>query len=188
MTATIVNLFGGPGCGKSTVASGVFFILKLNNLNVELGTEFAKDLVWEERVMTLTDQQYVWAKQRHKLHRILGKVDIVITDSPLLLSTIYGDTDEDFKEYIVKDYLKNFKQLNYRLIRTKPYHPIGRVQTEDEARNLDLKIKDMLVRYQVPFQEVCGEESMKVNEIVIDLFKRVYNKEPEELVLPVQYR
>jgi hypothetical protein len=35
---------------------------------------------------------------------------------------------------------------------------------------------------------VSGEEVMKVNEITIELFKKIYNKEPEDLLLPVQYR
>lgn len=187
METTVVNLYGGPGSGKSTVASGIFFILKLNNLNVELATEFAKDLVWEERAMTLTDQQYVWAKQRHKLQRIMGKVDLVISDSPLLLSTIYGETDKYFKEYIVEDN-KRFKQLNYFLIRTKPYNPSGRMQTEEEARKLDHRIMDMLEQSGCGYSKVSGEEIMKVNEITIELFKKIYNKEPEDLLLPVQYR
>ena len=47
--ALCVNLFGGPGIGKSTTAAGVFNLLKLHGIETELITEFAKDLVWEER-------------------------------------------------------------------------------------------------------------------------------------------
>jgi hypothetical protein len=38
----VVNLFGGPGTGKSTTASGVFYHLKRDNRNVELVQEYAK--------------------------------------------------------------------------------------------------------------------------------------------------
>lgn len=42
-----VNLYGGPGTGKSTGASYIFSKLKLAGVEAELVTEYAKDLVWE---------------------------------------------------------------------------------------------------------------------------------------------
>lgn len=39
-----VNLYGGPGSGKSTTAAGVVSQLKLLSINAELVTEYAKDL------------------------------------------------------------------------------------------------------------------------------------------------
>ena len=38
----VVNLFGGPGVGKSTLRAGVFHKLKLKLLNVEEVIEFVK--------------------------------------------------------------------------------------------------------------------------------------------------
>ncbi len=32
---TIINLFGGPGCGKSTLAAEIFSILKKNGISIE---------------------------------------------------------------------------------------------------------------------------------------------------------
>ena len=43
----LVNLFGAPGAGKSTGAAYIFSQLKMNGINAELVTEFAKDKVWE---------------------------------------------------------------------------------------------------------------------------------------------
>lgn len=39
----VVNLLGGPGCGKSTGAAYIFSQLKMRNIDAELVTEFAKD-------------------------------------------------------------------------------------------------------------------------------------------------
>ena len=44
----VVNLFGVPGAGKSTGAAYIFSRLKMEGVNCELVTEFAKDKVWEQ--------------------------------------------------------------------------------------------------------------------------------------------
>ena len=46
--AIVINLFAGPGVGKSTTAARVFAELKLKGVNCEMALEFAKDKVWEE--------------------------------------------------------------------------------------------------------------------------------------------
>ena len=54
-----INLFGGPGVGKSTLAAGLFWFFKTNRLTlkhsyvIELVREFAKDLVWAQDLYTL---------------------------------------------------------------------------------------------------------------------------------------
>ena len=88
----VINLYGGPGCGKSTTAAALFVYMKLKGYNVELVTEYAKDLVWDNRLEDMLDQQeYIFAKQNHRLHRLREKVNYAITDSPLLLSIVYPD-------------------------------------------------------------------------------------------------
>ena len=91
----IVNLFGGPSSGKSTLATKIFSNLKINSLlNVEYIHEYAKDLVYEKRFNVLSnDQLYVFAKQNHMLKMIeLGnEIDVVIVDSPLILSAVFGN-------------------------------------------------------------------------------------------------
>jgi len=64
----IVNMFGGPGCGKSSMATSVFSHLKWKGWNCEYVSEVAKDLVWEDSLQTLGDQFYVSAKQYHSPH------------------------------------------------------------------------------------------------------------------------
>lgn len=45
----IINLWAGPGSGKSTIAAYVFSKLKMKNINCELVTEYAKQLVYSGR-------------------------------------------------------------------------------------------------------------------------------------------
>lgn len=43
----VVNLIGSPGTGKSTIASELFAKMKWEGFDVELVSEYAKELVWE---------------------------------------------------------------------------------------------------------------------------------------------
>jgi len=45
--ALLVNLFAGPGTGKSTTMAGLFSELKFMGVNCEQAPEFAKEKVWE---------------------------------------------------------------------------------------------------------------------------------------------
>ncbi len=46
----VINLWAGPGAGKSTTAAGLFNLMKIRGYNVELVTEFAKEMVYEGRL------------------------------------------------------------------------------------------------------------------------------------------
>lgn len=138
----VINLAGGPGSGKSSIAADLFALMKWNNINVELVTEFAKDLTWEQRHATLKDQLYLLAKQNRRLDRLQGQVDYVITDSPLLLVLAYQPIGYHSSfEPFVREVWASYNNINFALNRVKPYHSIGRNQNESEARILDEKIR-----------------------------------------------
>ena len=80
--AKVINLFGGSGIGKSTLAAKLFSTLKEKGLECELVTEFAKDLVWEERKQALSCQPYVFGEQLRRQCIVGDKVDYIITHSP----------------------------------------------------------------------------------------------------------
>ena len=88
----IVNLFGVPGAGKSTGAAYIFSQLKMKGINAELITEFAKDKVWENNEKVFKNQLYLFGKQSFRISRVQDEVDVIVTDSPLLLSILYNQT------------------------------------------------------------------------------------------------
>ena len=45
---TVVNLLAGAGCGKSVLAARLFAQMSIENFNVELVHESAKDFTWED--------------------------------------------------------------------------------------------------------------------------------------------
>lgn len=147
----VVNLIGGQGAGKSTMMAGLFSWLKWHEVDCEMCTEFAKDLVWEGRKETFADQIYIFGKQNHKLFRCNGKVDVVITDVALPMyiayNKFYGSHDENFNSAynsLVMAEFNNYYNLNIYINRKKPYNPNGRNETEEQAKQFDKLFLDTL--------------------------------------------
>lgn len=160
MTALIVNLFAGPGSGKSTMAAGIFYNLKIAGVNCELVTEFAKELLWENRESALDNQIYILGKQYHKLYRLLKQVDVIITDTSFVYGCIYAPPNY-FKSYesLVMEMFDNMNNINYFINRQYPYNSIGRNQDEQQAKEIDQKIIDLLKTYGEDYIVIPGNET-----------------------------
>lgn len=159
----VINLFAGPGAGKSTLAAGIFFRIKCLGVNAELAPEYAKDLVWEESLKKLENQIYVFGKQHHRMHRLLGKVDILIADSPLPLSWVYeklrrellGISGTDTLKKLILEEFNAMNNINFFLNRMNKYEPTGRTQKNiQEAILVDNRIKQILNEENIPYHEV----------------------------------
>lgn len=177
----VINLYGGPGSGKSTIASGLFYKMKIAGYNVELVTEFARDLINSGSHHMLNDQNWILAHQNDRLSRLKESVDWVITDSPLMLISIYADNVWPDKSYleIFKLFVKElyYEYHNYNFFIKRPdlgFSDQGRVHDIEESSVIDSRIKCMLDFYKIPYL------SVKANEKTQDkLFKlvEVYHKE-----------
>lgn len=152
----VVNLIGGPGVGKSTIAAGVFSSLKWSEIDCEIVTEYAKDKVWEGSHRVLEDQPYILGQQHHRQYILRDKVNVIITDSPLFLSLIYGDHWGDAFARLTLELYNNFRNMTFVIQRNKTYNPKGRIQTEVEARALDATIKGKLDYYEIPYEVIFG--------------------------------
>lgn len=171
MKPKTINLFGGPGSGKSTAAAGLFRELKLRGENCELVTEFAKHMTWKEDFNTLKNQIYVHAKQHDRMFHLDGKVDIIVTDSPTIMGLIYCDWERFPKSFetLAKDLFDQADNLCYFLERTEQYQQAGRSQSAEEARQKDLDIIELLERHRIPFKKVRTQDA--IEEILKDLEK-----------------
>ena len=168
----VINLFAGPGCGKSTGAAFIFSILKMLGVNAELVTEFAKDKTWEENFKALSCQPYVSGKQIWKMDRCIDGVDVIITDSPIVLSTLYNhdpNIEPHFSNMVVGKF-NEYDNYSYLLNRVKPYNPKGRNQTEKESKVIDSATKIVLEKYSIPYTVVNGSVEGYI-QIIEDMVK-----------------
>lgn len=149
-----INIFGGPGTGKSTLCAAVFTELKIRGVDCEMALEYAKDVVWEESYTKLKNQIYIFGKQHSRIHRLKGKVDVVITDSPLIGSIIYDVDDNPFLKALVLHEYSKLNTINYLLVRGTTYNPNGRMQTPDEAVEVDNKYLTILSENLIPYSEI----------------------------------
>lgn len=162
----IINFIAGAGAGKSTMCTGVFSMLKSNGYDCELSSEYAKELVWESRNETFKDEVYIFAKQNHRLFRLNGKVDVVLTDRPLIMSNIYNkyynpDRKEfnDIFEKFVKANWDMYDNINIFINRVKEYNQNGRNENYEQAQELDNLFKKYLDDNIIPY--VCIDGNRK---------------------------
>ena len=175
----IINLFGGPGIGKSTQASGLYTEMKRNHMNVEYTYEFPKEVAWEGNVSQLSDQFYITANQHRNISRLYGKVDYIIVDSPIVLGCFYeqrygnGYPASFYGLTGLSNFLwKLFKQydnINILLKRNnETYDSNGRIQDLQEAQEIDEDIRETLLINNIPFIEFDVNSNTAV-----DIFKYI---------------
>jgi hypothetical protein len=155
----VVNLFGGPGSTKSTNALGITYFLKLYCIEAELANEYAKEKVYDNSLEILEDQNYVFAKQLHKMRRVDGKVDVIVSDSPLVLSILYNKNEsEEFVQNVLKTF-NAFDNMNFYIERPSYYTEAGRLQTKEEAMALDEELKKILKDNDIPYTTIKVDDN-----------------------------
>lgn len=170
----IINLFGGPGIGKSTQASGLYTEMKKHHMSVEYTYEFPKEVAWEGNISQLRDQFFITANQHRNISRLYGKVDYIIVDSPIILGCFYEQrygNDYPASFYVstglskfIWSLFKQYDNINILLTRNdETYDPNGRMQDLDEAREIDKDIKETLLINNIPFVEFLVNENTAVD-------------------------
>src|SRR5579864_7162545 len=91
MKTTILNVYGGPGSGKSTSAAYLYYLLKCKGENAELVREYVKEWSWEKRPITAYDEIYFLGKQVRHESLLFGKVKWIVTDAPVYMTAYYAN-------------------------------------------------------------------------------------------------
>lgn len=150
-----INLFGGPGSGKSTTAAWLFAMMKKQLISVELVTEYVKAWACQKRQIRGFDQVYLFGKQMQYEYRFLSSgIKNIVTDSPTFLSPVYAKLympNSNMWKSLVEinlEYDKEQPATNIFLLRgDKPYIQEGRYQDKEGAMAIDVLIREMLEEF-----------------------------------------
>jgi hypothetical protein len=152
----VINIFGGPGTGKSVTRARLFAELKMKHLNCEEVIEFAKDLVYDESYKVLENQEWIFANQHNRMFRLKDKVDYIVSDAPLFNSIVYsgkGEENKDFHKYVFSVF-NRYENLNIYLERETDYQQAGRYQDEEGAKKIDNEVLKLFNYFDVKYVKV----------------------------------
>ncbi len=154
-----INLFGGPGVGKSTLAARLFVWLKEHGHNADLVQEFIKKWAYQGRTLQSFDYVTSFSNQlRREDLLIQAGVKWVITDSPLLLQVAYCRyqfmAGAEGLLMLAREFEAAYPAINLVVNRTVPYQSEGRWETEPEARGMDAHIERQLQAWNVDYTRI----------------------------------
>lgn len=175
-----INLFSGPGSGKSAVAAKIFSYFKTQNLEIDLVKEYIKTWAYQKIKADSFDQLYIFSKQLRSEDILLRNgVDYIVTDSPLILQLAYMKKYDDIKIYnemanIAAKFEEKYPSINIFLDRKDiPYKSLGRYESYEDAVEMDKIIEDTLNQNKIPFKRF---DSVNHNHI-LNFLTRLINGE-----------
>lgn len=144
----LIDLYGGPGAGKTTLSYYLVYRLKMAGIRAELVGEAARehhiyDSAPGNVAPPLLDNQVLLAGQQFERIMRLQRhgFEVAVSDSPLIQGILYCEGQpyyDSLKKTIrsLESYFETYKIMIYP--RPGSYDPESRVQrTEKEARALD---------------------------------------------------
>jgi len=171
----VINFFGGPGVGKSGFAAELFGYMKSKDMSVELAREVAKDLVWDKSPK-INDQIYILGRQHDLIYSLMGEVDYIITDCPLLMLSAYvwnpanlakiGCSKQDLMflkfdfEQLTGALHHVYPSINFLIERSSEFTDEGRIHDLEQSIKLDREIEER-VQENGPFTRVKTFEDVK---------------------------
>lgn len=188
-----IALFGGPGCGKTTLAAAFTAYMKDRGHQLYCIQEYAREFIDSYGKDSLKKlgphiQRKFSEKQEKREMDVPPEALGFITDSPIFLGWIYTcmyPDGEYLNDYIIrKDMYKRFLRSvsNYthivEVVREKSYVQDGtRPQTYDEALLIDHHIKEALSMHQVPYTQAWGSTGNRCR-ILHELVKDCLSEDP----------
>lgn len=189
----IVNCFAGPGAGKTTCAWEIAAELKKKNIVTEYVPEYAKELVWDNNLMlldgTAEHQTTLFKEQNHRIQRLIGKVDVVVTDSPILLGTMYCEESTEaargYRQTVLEQH-NAYNNFNLFINRGKTFETEGRIHTLEESKKIDSGIKQFLDSNNIYYGNYYHQTIGVLIDNIQKTLHRISNKKVPEKEEPVK--
>lgn len=161
----IVNLFGGPGAGKTTLAYYLAYRFKQVGFRAELVGEAAREIIYDRNnpkesgtaAQLIDNQLLISGLQAERIKRLERHgIEVAIADSPLKMGLLYVK-EHDMRgalQAAIEAFNKNCQhQINVFVQRTPgKYDKESRAQSEEQAMQLD---KD-IINLNVGLDWFCG--------------------------------
>lgn len=183
MNTLVVNLYGGPGTGKSTGAAYLFALCKMRDINAELVREYVKGWAWEQRKIGPLDQFYFFGKQLRAESALYGKVELIITDSSVQIGAYYAArycsprvsaaVRAAAQAARAEAEALGIQFFDVWLTRSKPYNAAGRYESEEQALAVDREqrpfVENLLSKqlrpYTTDYLELCHDIERLVGKV-----------------------
>jgi hypothetical protein len=162
----VINIIGGPGCGKSMFSAAIVLYLHLQGKTVETIPDHAKALVWQRNFEVLKNQYFIAQRQFEMLNLLDGQVQFLVTESSLPQSLYYNETYEPNICDLGKTRAQilawhgMYDNINILVERgEKRYVRAGRFQEEEQARSIDRGLRDLLNREAIAYTPLAPDIS-----------------------------
>lgn len=167
-----INLLGGPGSCKSTIATFLFSELKSRGISIEYVPEYIKFWTYLDRKPKSFDTAYCLLKQLHKEDTILrGETQFIVSDSPLMLQCFYAWYHNDKGQHPILELAKEveyiYPSINIYLQRNDSYYSeIGRYENMQQAKDIDVALKDFVSDKIFCHHFSCDDKSGVLNHVL----------------------
>ena len=183
----IINLFGGPGSGKTTLAYYPAYRFKQAGFRAELVGEAAREIIYDRNppreggtaAQLIDNQLLITGMQAERIKRLERHgIEVAIADSPLRMGLLYVREHEMrwALQAAIAAFDKEFQhQRNVLVQRTVgKYDRESRAQSEEEAIELDNKIQALIGHQIGDYATVWGQEELLFDYLLPEV-KREWN-------------
>ena len=160
----VINIIGGPGCGKSLYSSAIVLQLNLAHKTVELIPDSAKALVWQQNFQVLKNQYFIAQSQYEMINMLDGQVQFLITECSLPQILYYNETyaenicDVKKTRAQILEWYKQHNNINVMVERSEQkYIHTGRFQDEEQAKSIDRGLRALMVREGIKFTSIAPD-------------------------------
>jgi hypothetical protein len=160
----VINIMGGPGCGKSMFSAAIVLYLHLHGKTVETIPDHAKALVWQRNFEVLKNQYFIAQRQFEMLNLLDGQVQFLMTENSLPQIMFYNESYEPNICDVAKtraqmrEWHRSHDNVNILVERgEKRYVRAGRFQEEEQARAIDRGLRELLDREAIPYTTLAPD-------------------------------
>lgn len=173
MGTTLINFLAEPCAGKTVLGTQLFAELKIRGFEVEFVSEFVKTWTYTGRKVDKFGQYYIFGMETENQSRLFNKVDYIIADSPVLLTSFYQQFYWGSDTLVVpaKEFYRFAEEagvsvINFFIDRKFKYNPKGRFQTEEESVEVRKQLLQFMEDNNYPYHLIKVPVKERLNTIL----------------------